>query len=147
MDCSPSLWQQEAHFGFPLLPPALLTLALVSAVLALKRWYVFLWLSGFAAYMALVGAILYSVHLASLLPPERSPFGFNPGPEESFTFAIGFYFLGLGVLLIFGGALVDGILDQRRPTLPVLPARRFEWRDSEPTWVNRIAMHGPIGEG
>jgi hypothetical protein len=144
-----SLWRQEMHAAMPLASAALLALAIISAVLAVKRSYVFLWLTGFAGYMALACAVLLSAHLGSLAPPVApSPdFPVN-GPSELFTFAIGWYVLTLGNLLLFAGALVDGILDQRRPTLlPALPAKRFEWRGGDPTWINRIALHGPIGEG
>jgi hypothetical protein len=145
---SPSLWQQEFAVGLPLVSTAMVVLALVSGALGVRRSYVFQWLTGFAAYMGLAGAVLLSAHLASLQPsiiPSNA--NLNAWPSEPFTFALGFYAIGLGVLLIFGGALVDGILDQRRPTPLVLPTRRFEWPRAEPTWVNRIACRGEVSEG
>jgi hypothetical protein len=144
-----ALWQQELHAAMPLASAALLGLAAISVVLAIKRAYVFLWLTGFAGYMLLACAVLLSAHLGSLTPsPSPSPDFPNDGPSELFTFALGWYVLTLGNLLLFAGALVDGILDQRRPTLlPALPTRRFEWRVSDSPWINRIALHGPIGEG
>ncbi len=144
-----SLWRQEVHAAMPLTSAALLALAVISAVLAVKRFYVFLWLTGFTGYMMLACAVLLSAHLGSLTPPIAASAEFPAnGPSELFTFAIGWYVLTLGNLLLFAGALVDGILDQRRPTLlPALPGKRFEWRGSDSTWINRIALRGPIGEG
>src|SRR5262249_42894566 len=81
---SPSLVAHEISHGLPLGTISLLGLALLSAFVALKRWYVFLWLSGFAAYMALALALLLNLYLYSLSvqpvvgdEPKFSPNGFS----------------------------------------------------------------------
>src|SRR5262245_7936726 len=48
---SPSLWEQAIRHDHVLGMKPLLALAIISFVLACKRWYLGLWLTGFAAYM------------------------------------------------------------------------------------------------
>jgi pilus assembly protein TadC len=108
-----SLWQQEMSYRLPLATSSLLVLAIVSLVVAWRRWYVVLWLSGFAAYMALVLGFLLCLYLASIAP---NPLGIDPSPELV-EFRIGWYVAVAGILLLFAGAVVDAWIDSRRNTL------------------------------
>src|SRR5262245_18258433 len=58
---SPSLWEQAVQHDRVVGMKPLLVLAIASCVLACKRWYLGLWLTGFAAYMLHALAFLYSV--------------------------------------------------------------------------------------
>ena len=101
---NPSLWEQAVRHGTPLGAASLLLLALLSAVLAVKRWYLGLWITGFIAYMALALAFLLSVKLSYGLPVEA-----GAGTAESwqapdfFDFHIGWCVLVLGIVLLFLG--------------------------------------------
>src|SRR5262249_59519916 len=110
-----SLWQQEMSYRLPLATSSLLVLAVVSLIVAWKRWYLVLWLSGFAAYMALVLGFLLCLYLASIAP---NPLAIDPSPELV-EFRVGWYVAVAGILLLFAGAVVDGILD-RRQSAPVV---------------------------
>jgi hypothetical protein len=110
---SQSLWQQEMSYRLPLATSSLLVLAVVSLIVAWRRWYLVLWLSGFAAYMALVLGFLLCLYLASIAP---NPLAIDPSPELV-EFRVGWYVAVAGILLLFAGAVVDGWIDSRRNAL------------------------------
>jgi hypothetical protein len=121
-----SLWQQEMSYRLPLATSSLLILALVSLVVAWRRWYVVLWLSGFAAYMALALGFLLCLYLASIAPDQL---GIDPSPDFV-EFRIGWYVAVGGILLLFAGALVDAWIDRRHGVLmpvvePEVPGTRY----------------------
>jgi hypothetical protein len=121
-----SLWQQEMSYRLPLATSSLLVLALVSLIIAWRRWYVVLWLSGFAAYMALALGFLLCLYLASIAPNQL---GGDPLPDFV-EFRIGWYVAVGGILLLFAGALVDAWIDRRHSALipvvePEVPGTRY----------------------
>jgi hypothetical protein len=117
----------------------LLILTFLSAVSAIKRWSLGLWLTGFAAYMVVALACLGSINYIGAL---------DCGEVAEVDPGHGCYVAIVGILLLFGGALVDGILDSKWPAY----RRRADdwhtaWRRSEPWWVNLPQRVGPFGEG
>lgn len=131
LDAAPSLWQQEAALGVPWASLATVSAALLAGWLGWRRSYVFLWPVGFVAYVGLALAMLYSAQLAHRVAPAVArPPGFFIDPTELFALAIGWYVSAAGALLLFGGALVDGLIDHQRSTLPRGHVQ-FSWRERE----------------
>lgn len=131
LDAAPSLWQQEAAVGMPWASLAIVGVAGLAAWLGWRRAYVFLWPVGFIAYMGLALAMLYATQLAHRLAPVAvRPPGFFVDPTELFALAAGWYVSAFGALLLFGGALVDGLIDHQRTALPRSHIH-FTWRERE----------------
>jgi hypothetical protein len=131
---------------------ALLGLALLSAFVACKRWYLFLWLTGFAAYMALALAFLLHVYLAGIASEPAQPVAARPNlfwysPRDNYEFGIGWYIAIAGILLLFAGAVVDGILDSQRPALRYRTEPLTGWPRNDPWWVQLHSRGGSVGEG
>jgi hypothetical protein len=143
----PSLWQQEMSHAMPLCTVSLLLLAVISIGLAIKRWYLMLWLTGFAAYMALACAVLLSAYLASMTPAPTIGPNLVGGADEPFSFDIGWYTAVLGVVLIFAGAIVDGLLDSRRSAPRRTAVVQCLVRGSEYFWFLNSQRGGNPGEG
>jgi hypothetical protein len=139
---SSSLWHQEFTHGMPLGSVALLTLGLLSAVLALRRCYLFLWITGFAAYMALACAFLLSVHLTNLTTEPVAP-----DVGATVEFEIGWCVMVLGIVLLFVGALIDGILDSRRAALQRSACLYTDSRRSAFSWFAHCHRGGRVRDG
>jgi heme/copper-type cytochrome/quinol oxidase subunit 2 len=145
---NPSLWEQAVRHGTPLGAASLLVLALLSAVLAVKRWYLGLWITGFIAYMALALAFLLSVKLSYGLPVEA-----GAGAAESwqapdfFDFHIGWCVLVLGIVLLFIGALIDGILDGKREAIQRSAPLYGDCRRSAFWWFAQCQRGGGVKDG
>jgi len=131
LDAAPSLWQQETALGMPWASLAILSVAALGGWLGGRRSYVFLWPVGFVAYVGLALAMLYSAQLAHRAAPAVArPTGFFIDPTELFALAAGWYVSAAGALLLFGGALVDGLIDHQRSSLPRAHIQ-FAWRERE----------------
>jgi hypothetical protein len=143
---NPSLWEQAVHHDRVVGMKPLLALAIASCVLACKRWYLGLWLTGFAAYMMHALAFLYSVRVAqSLLSWSPPP---NLASIDSVEFASGWYVLVIGIMLLFAGAVVDGILDTKWPSYRRRVAEfDVDFRQRDPWWLTLKHSGGRIGEG
>src|SRR5207237_1016793 len=110
-----------------------------------RRLYVFLWLTGFAAYFTLAIAFLWSRSCNLAMPVALPPstlfwYAYSPVFIE---FQAGWYVAVVGILLFWAGAAIDGLLDSRRPT--VLPS--LEPSASRPWWLQLASRDGRFGEG
>ncbi|MBL8792619.1 MAG: hypothetical protein JNM56_01810 [Planctomycetia bacterium] len=140
---NPSLWEQAVRHGAPLGAASLLALALLSAVLAVKRWYLGLWVTGFVAYMALALAFLLSVKLSYTLPAPADSWH----APDFFDFHVGWCALVLGIVLLFVGALIDGILDGKREAILRSAPLYGDCRRNAFWWFAQCHRGGAVRDG
>jgi hypothetical protein len=91
-------------------------------------------------------AFLYSVRGAQNSLSWTAPG--NAGPMDCVEFAMGWYVLVIGIMLLFAGAVVDGILDSKWPSYRRRVAEfDLDWRPRDPWWLALKHSSGRIGEG